>query len=130
MNTEDVDMEEEASENKQATSICEVCEDFKQVVEIDFNIQKRVGSPSITGSGQPNDDDIREDSDTDQDKLDTNDAETNTTDSEPITLTCSVCKHQLSSAWSLMQHIQVHLQMLHLQQIFLSQPTVLKFCKI
>jgi len=98
MNNEDVDMEEEASESKQEASVCE----------------KRVGSPSISGSGQPNDEDIRDNSDTDQDKLDTNDAETNTTDSEPLTLTCSVCKQQLSSAWSLMQHIQVHLQQLHL----------------
>ena len=35
------------------------------------------------------------------------DAETNTTNTEPLVLTCSVCKQQLSSAWTLMQHIQV-----------------------
>ena len=35
------------------------------------------------------------------------DAQTNTNSNEPMVLTCSVCKHQLNSAWSLMQHMQV-----------------------
>ena len=34
MNTEDVDMEEEASENKKETSICEVCDGYWQVLEV------------------------------------------------------------------------------------------------
>ena len=39
------------------------------------------------------------------------DAETNTTNTEPPLLTCSVCKQQVSSAWALMQHIQVTLHL-------------------
>ena len=65
-------------------------------------LQRRVGSPSVSGSGQM---DVDEDEVIkDQDKLD---AETNTNSSEPTILTCSVCKQQLTSAWSLMQHVQV-----------------------
>ena len=75
--------------------------------------EKCVGSPSVTGSGQPDEDEegrpVESQGDSQGEKLD---AETNTTNTEPMVLTCSVCKQQLSSAWTLMQHIQVRL---HLQ---------------
>ena len=66
--------------------------------------QKSVGSPSVTGSGQPHEDEEGRLVEREGEKLD---AETNTTNTEPLVLTCSVCKQQLSSAWTLMQHIQV-----------------------
>ena len=68
----------------------------------DKSLEKCVGSPSITGSGQLDDEEEAE-----REKREKLDAETNTTNTEPLTLTCSVCKEQLSSAWTLMQHIQV-----------------------
>ena len=62
----------------------------------------------MTGSGQPDEDEegrlVESQGDSQGEKLD---AETNTTNTEPLVLTCSVCKQQLSSAWTLMQHIQV-----------------------
>lgn len=67
-----------------------------------------MASPSITGSGQPDEDEESskewQEEGGDRDKLD---AQTNTTNTEPLVLTCSVCKQQMSSAWTLMQHIQV-----------------------
>ena len=67
-------------------------------------LEKCVGSPSVTGSGQPDEDEEGRLVESQGEKLD---AETNTTNTEPLVLTCSVCKQQLSSAWTLMQHIQV-----------------------
>ena len=58
----------------------------------------------MTGSGQPHEDEEGRLVEREGEKLD---AETNTTNTEPLVLTCSVCKQQLSSAWTLMQHIQV-----------------------
>ena len=70
--------------------------------------EKCVGSPSVTGSGQPDEDEegrlVESQVESQGEKLD---AETNTTSTEPVVLTCSVCKQELSSAWTLMQHIQV-----------------------
>ena len=67
-----------------------------------------MASPSITGSGQPDEDEEGskewQEEGGDRDKLD---AQTNTTNTEPLVLTCSVCKQQMSSAWTLMLHIQV-----------------------
>ena len=65
--------------------------------------QTRVGSPSVSGSGLAQLDTEEED----QEGRAARDAQTNTTSNEPMVLTCSVCKHQLNSAWSLMQHMQV-----------------------
>ncbi len=65
--------------------------------------QARVGSPSVTASGLTQ-------HDTGEDMEEggaARDAETNTNSPEPMVLTCSVCKHKLNSAWSLMQHMQV-----------------------
>ena len=62
-------------------------------------IERSVGSPSVSGSGQHDEED--------EEGREARDAQTNTTSTEPMVLTCSVCKHQLNSAWSLMQHMQV-----------------------
>ena len=64
--------------------------------------QARVGSPSVSGSGLAQ----LEEDDTEEGRA-ARDAQTNTNSNEPMVLTCSVCKHQLNSAWSLMQHMQV-----------------------
>ena len=66
------------------------------------SVEKCVGSPSITGSGQLDDEE-----EADRENREKLDAETNTTNCEPLSLTCSVCKQQMSSAWALMQHIQL-----------------------
>ena len=64
--------------------------------------QTRVGSPSVSGSGL-----AQLDTEDSEEGRAARDAQTNTTSNEPMVLTCSVCKHQLNSAWSLMQHMQV-----------------------
>ena len=74
------------------------------------SLEKCVGSPSVTGSGQPDEDEEGRLVESQGEKLD---AETNTTNTEPLVLTCSVCKQQLSSAWTLMQHIQVTVNLKH-----------------
>ena len=73
-------------------------------VEMEDGPQARVGSPSVTASGLTGQPDTGEDT---EEAGAARDAQTNTTSPEPMVLTCSVCKHKLNSAWSLMQHMQV-----------------------
>ena len=73
-------------------------------VEMEDGPQARVGSPSVTASGQTGQPDTGEDT---EEPGAARDAQTNTTSNEPMVLTCSVCKLKLNSAWSLMQHMQV-----------------------
>ena len=82
----------------------------------------------MTGSGQPDEDEegrlVESQGESQGEKLD---AETNTTNTEPLVLTCSVCKQQLSSAWTLMQHIQVTQFTFQQGKVFLPNSCCIEF---
>jgi len=64
-----------------------------------------LGSPSVSGSGQAVSDEERSSIKVER-KVECVDAQSNTTQTEPLMYTCSSCHRPFDSAWILVQHVQ------------------------